>query len=245
MHPVGHGRDHVAQEVSGDATSGFLVQFRKGKLTRAIDGHKEVELALLGPDLGDLDVEGADRIRLEPLLCGLVALGLGQARDAVTLQAAMQTGARQVRDRGLERIEAVIQRQERVPPKGNNDGLLLGREHGRARLLGTSALVLDRRALLPLGDGFRVYPVASGESSQALVTMVDRATDRRCRAGAPVKNLAHSASLHSGEKNAPSNPGTKHLAIVPLAGFLSPLWRSEDMPKSPASDPDENAPACE
>jgi hypothetical protein len=23
--------------------------------------------------------------------------------------------------------------------------------------------------------------------------------------------LAHSASLHSGEKNAPSNPGTKHL----------------------------------
>src|SRR3954452_7688729 len=42
--------------------------------------------------------------------------------------------------------------------------------------------------------------------------MLDRATDRRCRAGAPMQNLAHSASLHSGEKSAPSNPGTKHLA---------------------------------
>ena len=41
--------------------------------------------------------------------------------------------------------------------------------------------------------------------------MLDRATHRRCRAGAPVKNLAHRASRHSGEKNAPSNPGTKHL----------------------------------
>src|SRR4051812_29735374 len=32
MHPVGHGRDQVSEEVAGDATGGFLVQFRKGKL---------------------------------------------------------------------------------------------------------------------------------------------------------------------------------------------------------------------
>src|SRR5215213_527953 len=213
MHPVGHGRDQGAQEVSGNAPGGFLVQFRKGKLTRAVDGYKEVELALLRPHLGDVDVEGADRIRLEPLLRGFLALGLGEPAYAVPLQAAMQTGARQVRDRGLEGIEAVVQRQQRVPPKGDNDGLLLDREHGRARLLGASALVLDRGALLPLCNGLRVEAVAPGQHPQALLAMLDRATHRRCRAGAPMKNLAHSASLHSGEKNAPSNHGTKQIGL--------------------------------
>src|SRR5215208_7338641 len=104
MYPVRNGRDQVSEEVSGDATGGFLVQFRKGKLTRAVDGYKEVELALLRPHLGDVDVEVADRIRLEPLLRGFRALGLGEPAYAVPLQAAMQTGARRVRDRGLEGI---------------------------------------------------------------------------------------------------------------------------------------------
>src|SRR5690606_24125751 len=35
-------------------------------------------------------------------------------------------------------------------------------------------------------------------------------TNRRCRAGATVENLAHSASFHCWPNNAPSNPGTKH-----------------------------------
>src|SRR5215212_3514608 len=142
------------------------------------------------------------------------------------MKTAVQAGARQVRDRGLEGIEAVIQRQQRVPPKGDNDGLLLDREHGRARLLGASALVLDRGALLPLCDGLRVEAVAPGQHPQALLTMLDRATHRRCRAGAPMKNLAHSASLHSGEKNAPSNPGTKHLEHFPLNPDRALRWRS-------------------
>src|SRR5512134_2634495 len=42
--------------------------------------------------------------------------------------------------------------------------------------------------------------------------MLYRSTDRLCRPGAPVQNLAHSASLHSCEKNAPSNAGIKHLS---------------------------------
>jgi hypothetical protein len=56
--------------------------------------------------------------------------------------------------------------------------------------------------------------VALGQSSQALLTILYRSTDRLCRCGAPVKNLAHSASLHAGENNAPSKPGTKHLALL-------------------------------
>src|SRR6187549_2246139 len=43
--------------------------------------------------------------------------------------------------------------------------------------------------------------------------MLDRSTHRRSRAGAPMKYLAHSASFHSGEKSAPSKPGTKHLIL--------------------------------
>jgi transposase len=42
--------------------------------------------------------------------------------------------------------------------------------------------------------------------------MLYRSTDRLCRAGAPMENLAHSASFHSRDKNAPSNPGTKQSA---------------------------------
>ena len=39
--------------------------------------------------------------------------------------------------------------------------------------------------------------------------MLYRSTDRLCRRGAAVKNLAHSASFHSGEKTAPSKSGIK------------------------------------
>ena len=43
------------------------------------------------------------------------------------------------------------------------------------------------------------------------MTMLYRSTDRRCRRGAPMVNLSHSASFHSREKTAPSNVGIKHL----------------------------------
>ncbi len=42
-------------------------------------------------------------------------------------------------------------------------------------------------------------------------------TDRLSRRGAPVKNLSHSASLHSRENIAPSKPGIKHLAELDAA----------------------------
>src|SRR3984957_13187035 len=42
--------------------------------------------------------------------------------------------------------------------------------------------------------------------------MLYRSTDRLCRRGAPMQNLAHSASFESLDKDAPSKAGTKHLA---------------------------------
>src|SRR6202020_1600760 len=43
--------------------------------------------------------------------------------------------------------------------------------------------------------------------------MLYRSTDRLCRRGAPMQNLAHSASFESLDKDAPSKSGTKHLAF--------------------------------
>src|SRR5277367_4715197 len=75
----------------------------------------------------------------------------------------------------------------------------------------TGRKVGDRSALLPLSDGFRVDPEALRQRPQARLTMLYRSTDCLCRRGAPMKNLAHSASFQSFDKDAPSKPGTKHL----------------------------------
>ena len=47
------GVQQGAQEVGGDPRGGALVQLGKGELRGSVDGHEKVELALLGPDLGD------------------------------------------------------------------------------------------------------------------------------------------------------------------------------------------------
>jgi hypothetical protein len=47
------------------------------------------------------------------------------------------------------------------------------------------------------------------------LTILYRSTDRLCRRGAPVKNLAHSASLQLLDKTAPSKFGIKHLVALP------------------------------
>src|SRR4028119_1114263 len=107
----------------------------------------------------------------------------------MALQAAVQAGTGQVWDGGLQGVEAVIQRQEGVAAEGHDDCLLLGREDRRVRRLGAGPLALRRGALLPLGDCLLIAAVALGECPQALCTMLDRPTDCRSRAGAPMKNL--------------------------------------------------------
>src|SRR5690242_3633966 len=131
-----------------------------------------------------------------------------------------------MRDGGLERVEAVVQRQQRVPPKGNDDRLFLEREHRRLGLLGSGGPVGNRATLLPLGDGLWIDAVAPGQHPQALLTMLDCSTHRRRRAGAPMQNLAHSASFHSDEKSAPSKPGTKQLSGCETSLAAATTWRA-------------------
>jgi hypothetical protein len=69
------------------------MQLHEGELGCAVDRDQQVELALLGSDFRDIDVEVADRVALELGAPRLVAVGVGQARDAVALKAAVQARA--------------------------------------------------------------------------------------------------------------------------------------------------------
>ncbi len=83
----------------------------------------------------------------------LVASHFGQATDAVALEATVQRSARQMRDRRLQRVEAVVQRQARVATEGDDDRRLINGQHLRVRILRTGRQILERRALLPFRDG--------------------------------------------------------------------------------------------
>jgi hypothetical protein len=87
-----------------------LMQLGEGELGCSVDGNEQMELTLLGSDLGDIDVEEADGVAPEGHL-RLVAFHLRQSADAMPLQAPVQRRARQMRDRRLQRIEAIVARQ--------------------------------------------------------------------------------------------------------------------------------------
>jgi hypothetical protein len=67
------------------------------------------------------DVAGAELLPL----C-LIAFDIRQPADAVALQTPMKGRASELRNRGLECVEAIVQRQQRVLAKRNDDGLLFG-----------------------------------------------------------------------------------------------------------------------
>ncbi len=74
----------------------------------------------------------------------------------MALETAVQRQARQLRDRRLQGIEAIVQRQERVPPE-RYDHRLLGIGHHRgSRLLRPGLLILNRLAFAPLGNSLGV-----------------------------------------------------------------------------------------
>src|SRR4029453_3496745 len=101
-----------------------------------------------------------------------------------------------------------------MPAEGDDDRLFLDREHRGMRCSRSRRAICGGIPLLPFGDRLGVDAMALGQGPQARLTMLYRSTDCLCRCGAPMENLAHSASLHSDDKNAPSNPGIKHLVDV-------------------------------
>src|SRR5215475_6614173 len=58
--------------------------------------------------------------------------------------------------------------------------------------------------------------------------MLYRSTDRLSRGGAPMKNLAHTASFESLDKDAPSKPRTEHLEPRPRFCGRPSLYQFRD-----------------
>src|SRR3954465_12176965 len=102
-----------------------------------------------------------------------------------------------------------------MPTEGDDDRLLLARQHRRSWLRRSCPDVRNRATALPLANSLLVDAVALCERSQALLTMLYRSTDRLRPRGASMKNLPHSASFHSTEKIALSKAGIKHPSDYP------------------------------
>ena len=75
---VRDGLDQPAQEIRGVAARDCLAELDKDELRGPVDGDEEIELAFGGSDLGDIDMEIADRIGLELPLLGRLPFNLGQ-----------------------------------------------------------------------------------------------------------------------------------------------------------------------
>lgn len=90
MASVRNGCDQRPQKVSGDASRGFLVEFNEGELRGPVDRQEEVELAVLGPRFGDVDLEEADRAALKRGALRSIAVRVRQSRNAMALPAAVQ-----------------------------------------------------------------------------------------------------------------------------------------------------------
>ncbi|EZQ13534.1 hypothetical protein CF98_27020 [Halopseudomonas bauzanensis] len=68
---VGELRDEIAQKLGCIHLAGFGIELSEGELGRAVDGREQAQLALGRLDIGDVDMEVADRVACEPFLVGL------------------------------------------------------------------------------------------------------------------------------------------------------------------------------
>lgn len=77
-----------------------------------------------------------------------------------------------MRDRRLQGVKTIVERQQGMLPKRDDDRFFLDRKHRRTRLFRPRAPISDRVAAFPLGDGLRIGSEAIGQRSQALLTAV-------------------------------------------------------------------------
>src|SRR4029077_7554703 len=144
------------------------------------------------------DMEVVDRIGLERLPGRPLPADLRQPAYAVALEATMQGRARQARNGRLERIQAVVQSQQRVFAKGDSQGLLLGRQHRRAWRSRPHRRIVHECSLAPLGHGLVIQAVLGGQLFERNLRSLYRSSDGVRGRGAAVKYLDHSPSRNEG-----------------------------------------------
>ena len=87
---VRHGFQQVFEELPRSSPVRLVDQLGDRELAGTVYADEQVELALGGLHLGNIDVEETDRVALEALTLWLVAFDIGQTGDAVALEAAVQ-----------------------------------------------------------------------------------------------------------------------------------------------------------
>ncbi len=102
------------------------------------------------------------------------------------LQAVMPCRSSQVRQRGLQGTQAVIQRQQRVVATRDHQSFFLQRQYGGAWWFRAYGRIVHLRSFLPLRHGGEVQVITLGQCGIALWTLLDDAAHRRGRAGAAV-----------------------------------------------------------
>ena len=139
-------------------------------------------------------------------------LGSNQWRhNGSSLQTAVQRRSRQVGDRRLQSVKAIVQWQQRMAPECHDHRLLSLRQHGGSRLGRPGLHILDRRALAPLRNGLGIDTQLTAQLRERSLRSLYCCSDGVRGRGAPVTYLSHMASFHSNERIAPSNRGIKHL----------------------------------
>ena len=168
-----------------------------GKLACAVDANEQKQFALSSLHFGNIDMEEADEVAFELLPLRLAASHVRQSRDTVALKTPMQCRARQMWNRGLQGIKAVIQRQQCMPPE-SDDGRFLGLgQDRRARFLWSGLKILDRLSLAPLPYRFLVDAQLPAQRRERSLRSLYCSSDGVRGRGASIANLAHNASFHS------------------------------------------------
>ena len=194
---VGHGFEHVLQELPSCLSISRFNELSDSKFGSSIDADEQVELPLSGLHLGDVYVEEPDGVALELLALWFVPFDIRQTRDAVSLQAPMQRRACQVRDGWLQGLEAVVQRQQRVPPESHDGRLISLGQDCRARFRWPGLHILDSRALPPLRNRLGVYTQLFAQLRERSLRSLYCSSDGVRGRGAHMTNLSHTASFHS------------------------------------------------
>jgi hypothetical protein len=153
---VGHGGDQLTQELCGYCLVSVRMQLGRGKLADTIDGDRQIGFAFFRADLRDVDMEGAEAPWLELFLRRRIACHVWQAANAMPLEAAMQCRSGQVRQHGLQDIQAIVQLKQCMLAKCNDQRLFLRREDGGVRVLRAHWGIMQMRPLLPLRHGLGV-----------------------------------------------------------------------------------------
>ena len=111
----------------------------------------------------NMHCRAVDRVALELLGLRFFTRDFWQARDSVPLKATMQCRPGQMRKRWLQGIEAIVQRQERVPPECDDHRLFIFAENCGARLSRSGLSILNSLSLAPLGNRLGIDPQLSAQ----------------------------------------------------------------------------------